>query len=84
MLTNYLPASDLAKILHISRIAVYKKIKDGQIKAVRLGRNFFIDKNNLPEITGQNLGSSQKKIIDRSVNKTVREYGETLKLLGKE
>lgn len=84
MLTQYLSTTQLAKLLNLSRIAVYKKIKSGQIKAVKIGRNFFVKQSRLPQISGQALAAPQKTLIDRSVAKTVKEYGETLKLLGKE
>ena len=75
---------ELAKILGISRIAVFKKIKSGEIKAEKVGRNFIIDKKNLVEILGNTLTEENKREIEKSVKKTVKEYGETLKLLGKE
>lgn len=84
MLTQYTSTSQLAKLLNLSRIAVYKKIKSGEIKAVKIGRNFFVRSADLPEITGQSLGISQKKLIDASVAKTISEYSGTLKLLGQE
>ncbi|HEY4497653.1 MAG TPA: helix-turn-helix domain-containing protein [Candidatus Paceibacterota bacterium] len=76
--------AEVAKLLSISRVAVFKKIKSGEIKAVKIGRNFVIDKNDLPEILGSALGKTRQRIIENVVKKTVREYGETLKLLGKE
>lgn len=79
-----LSTSEVAKILGISRIAVFKKIKSGEIKAKKVGRNFVIDKNDLPEVLGTVLTEKKKQEIEDSVKKTVREYGETLKLLGKE
>lgn len=81
---NFLSTSELAKMLGISRIAVFKKIKKGEIKAIKIGRNFVIDKKNLGGILGNALNSAQKTEIDNAVTRTVREYGETLKLLGKE
>ena len=75
---------ELAKILGISRIAVFKKIKSGEIKAQKAGRNFVISQNDLAEILGNTLSEEKKRDIEKSVKKTVREYGETLKLLGKE
>ena len=36
---EYLSTSEVAKILGISRIAVFKKIKSGEIKAEKKGRN---------------------------------------------
>jgi len=75
--------AEVAKLLGISRIAVFKKIKSGNIKAVKIGRNFIIDKNDLPEVLGSVLGKNHQRSIESAVKKTIREYGETLKLLGK-
>ena len=76
--------AELAGILGISRIAVYKKVKKGQIKAFKIGRTYVIPKENVPCISGRALTQEQKRQIDQAVAKTVREYGETLKLLGRE
>lgn len=76
--------TELAKILGISRIAVFKKIKSGDIKARKIGRNFAVDKKDLPDILGAVLREDRKREIENAVKKTVKEYGETLKLLGKE
>ena len=81
---DFLSTAELAKILGISRIAVFNKIKKGEIKAQKIGRNFIIDKKDLGGILGNALNSAQKMEIDKAVLKTVKEYGETLKLLGKE
>jgi excisionase family DNA binding protein len=76
--------TELAKILGISRVAVFKRIKRGQIKAIRVGRNFVIPKDSLPEVLGQVLSKKNKREIETAVKKTVREYGQTLRLLGNE
>ena len=76
--------AELAKILGISRIAVFKRIKRGQIKAIRVGRNFVIPKDSLPEVLGQVLSKKNKREIETAVKKTIREYGQTLRLLGNE
>jgi excisionase family DNA binding protein len=75
--------TELAKILGISRIAVYKRIKKGQIKAVKYGRDFVIERKDIGDILQKELTEAQKKEIDQAVRKTVKEYGETLKLLGR-
>lgn len=79
-----LTTTEVAKILGISRIAVFKKIKNGQIKAQRVGKNFVISKNTLHEILEEVLSPARKKEIEAAVKKTVKEYGQTLKLLGRE
>ena len=80
--TEFLTTSELAKILGISRIAVYKKIKTGRIKAIKIGKNNVIPKKYIPSIVGKTLSAQEKNIIDAAVRKTVKEYGETLRLLG--
>ena len=84
MANNMLTTSEVAKILGISRIAVFKKIKAGKIKAKRIGRNFVVQRKDLYKILGTILAPSNKLEIESAVKKTVREYGEALKLLGKE
>ena len=81
---EYVTIPELAKILGISRIAVYKKVKKGQIEAIRIGRNYAIPYKYTQNIMGGELTVSEKKGIDTAVKKTVREYGEVLKLLGDE
>ena len=81
---EYLSISQFAKILGVSRIAIYKKIKKGQIEATRIGRSFVIPRKYLTDITGKTLSEKNKKIIDEAVKKTFKEYGEVLKLLGRE
>lgn len=81
---KYISIAELAKILGISRIAVYKKIKKGEIEAVRIGRSFAISEKYAEVILGRALSEKDKKEIDRAVKKTVKEYGEVLRLLGRE
>ena len=79
---RFLSTTELARILNISRVAVYKKIKAGQIKAIRAGRNFVIDRKDLGGILDEGLTNKEKAEISKAVKKTVKEYGETLRLLG--
>jgi excisionase family DNA binding protein len=81
---KFLTTNELALLLCISRQAVFKKIKAGKIKAQKIGRNFLIDRKDLAEIFGTVLTEQQKQEIEKSVDKTIREYGKTLKLLGNE
>jgi excisionase family DNA binding protein len=81
---EFITTTELAKVLGISRIAVFKRIKKGLIKAMRVGRNFVISKDSIPEILGQVLSEKKKREIEAAVKKTVKEYGQTLRLLGKE
>lgn len=78
---RFFSTTELAKILGISRIAVYKKIKKGEIKAIKVGRNFIIDKKELDHILNKELTKKDKQEIEKAVKKVVKEYGETLRLL---
>ncbi|GEM_PF-3334400 len=58
---------ELAKVLGISRIAVFKKVKRGKINAIRIGRNWVVPAEN----------------INHSINKTTpptQEQGKKTKL----
>ena len=82
--SKYYSINEVATILGISRIAVYKKVKKGQIKAMRIGRSFAIPKSELADIEGKALKEEDKEEIKEAVKKTVEEYGEVLRLLGSE
>lgn len=81
---KYISIPAMAKMLGISRIALYKKVKAGKIKALKIGRNYAIPKKYVLSILGKSLNEEDKKEIDSAVRKTVKEYGEVLRLLGKE
>ena len=84
MKNDYLTIPELAKILGISRIAVYNKVRAGQIKAKKIGRMFVIPKNSVPGLSEYEQSKEEKIIIEKAVKKTVKEYGQVLKLLGQE
>lgn len=85
---EYLSIAQAARILKISRIAVYKKVKKGEIEAIRIGRVFAIPKDSIIKrirrIKGHILTEQEKSVIQQAFTKTVSEYGEVLKKLGAE
>lgn len=81
---QYVTIPELAKFLGVSRVTVFKKVKKGEIPAQRIGRNYAISKSFLEGLQGKTVDRLQKGLIERAVKKTVHDYGETLKLLGKE
>lgn len=84
MPTHFLSTSELARILGISRVAVFQKIKLGQIKAKKVGRNYVIDAEDVLGLVGDELTEANKQAIKEAVRKIIADYGETLHLLGKE
>jgi excisionase family DNA binding protein len=81
---RYITIPELARLLGVSRIAIYNRVKKGQIPAIKIGRNYVITDKTMTEILGKKTTEEGKKRIDVAVDRTVREYGEVLKLLGKE
>jgi excisionase family DNA binding protein len=81
---KYITIPELAKHLGISRIAVYRKVKKGQIPARKIGRVYVISCRQVSKILGEELSEPKKRQIDRAVKKIVQEYGEVLKWLGRE
>ena len=81
---KYISIPELAKILGLSRIAVYKQVKSGKIKAMRIGRNYAIPERYLKQILGEELSESQREKIKQAVKRTLSDYGDVIKRLGQE
>ncbi|MBI5622044.1 helix-turn-helix domain-containing protein [Candidatus Falkowbacteria bacterium] len=80
---KYLSTAEVAKMLGLSRVAIFKKIKKGEIPAHKIGRNFVIDQSVIIDLVGRK-GAVNEVSIRLAIKKTVHDYGETLKLLGNE
>ncbi len=81
---KYYSTTEVARILRLSRIAVFQRIKSGRLKAEKVGRNYIISHENLSEALGQVIGEERREAIERAIEKALHEYGGTFKLLGKE
>ena len=81
---EYITIPELAKLLGVSRIAIYNRVKKGQIPATRVGRIYIITDRTIKDILGKEVTTKGKKRIDIAVRKTLQEYGEVLKKLGRE
>ena len=81
---KYMTIPQLAKLLGLSRIEVYRKVKRGKIPAIKIGRNYAISDRDITYILNKEISTKAKKRVDAAVRKTIRDYGELLKLLGKE
>ena len=81
---EYLSIPELARLLGRTRMAVYKKVKKGEIEAIKIGRNYAVPERVIAKILGEKLGNDDKQIIIDVISKTLSEYGEVIKLLAKE
>lgn len=81
---KYITIPELAKIMGVSRIAIYNRVKKGQIPATKIGRNYVITDKTIASLLGKKVSPKGKKQIDAAVHKTIKEYGEVLRQLSKE
>ncbi len=78
---KYITIPRLAELLGVSRISIYKRVKRGQIPAIRIGRNYAITDQTIAQVLGEELSERRKRQIDAAIKKTVEQYGEVLKEL---
>lgn len=81
---NKITIPQLAEMLGISRIAVYKKVRKGQIPARKVGRIYVISDSQVASVLGRGMTTRDKQQITRAVDMTVRQYGLVLKMLAKD
>ncbi len=84
MSKNLYSTAEAAKILRLSRIEVFRKIRAGKIQAEKIGRNYVIPHESLVELLGQTIGPRRKEKIEKAVDQALAEYGETFRKLSKE
>lgn len=84
MTKKYYSTIEIANILRVSRKTVFQWARDEKIEAIKVGRNYIIPHSALLEKLGKDLGIKRKTEIENSVNKALKEYEKTFKLLGKE
>lgn len=75
--------TEAAHILGVTRITIFRWVKEGILPAIRIGRNYFIQKEEVSKRVGK-LSPLHKEIIGRLVERVVADYGETIRMLGKE
>lgn len=80
----FFSTAEIARLLGVSRIAVFQKIKKGDINAKRVGRNYQIPREEVAHLLTGFLAEKRKKEIDASVDRVMREYGDVIRWLGKE
>ncbi len=81
---EFFSLTEVARLLGVSRIAIFKKVKKGQIEALRIGRSWAVPARALEHLLGRSLGERERKEIDAVVRRVVDEYGEVLEKLGRE
>lgn len=80
---KYFSATEVAEIFGISRMHVNRLIRAGKIPAIRIGRNFAIKKSDLG-VYSEQVSDKDKKLVEKSVHRVFKEYGDVIKKLGEE
>jgi excisionase family DNA binding protein len=81
---RYLSIPEVASLLGMSRVAVYRKVRAGEIRAIRIGRTYGIPRSYVSNLLGEDIDRARKLEIRRAVKRAVREYGDLLRKLGRE
>ena len=77
---------EVAKLLKISRVAVFQKIKNGVVKAEKVGRNYLIPREEIEQYLdgSKKLTEEEKVEVKRAVDRAIKEYGQAIRMLGRE
>ena len=81
---KYISVRELAELLGVSRIAVYKRVKKGQIPATKIGKTYVITDQTVMQVLGKAPTDRGKREIEIAVRKTVQDYGDVLAKLSRE
>jgi len=84
MIKEYYSTTETANIFRVSRKTVFMWIKNGKMKATKVGRNYVVPHSSIVEKLGKTLGTEKKVEIEGSINKAIEDYEQTFRLLGKE
>ena len=81
---KYISIPDLAKMLGVSRITVYNRVRRGEIEAEKVGRTYVITDQTVNSLLSEEPTTKEKKQIEAAVKRTVKEYGDVLRKLAAE
>ena len=80
---DLISVAQAAELMGISRMHVIRKIKKGEIEAIKVGRAYVIDRNQLGGIF-RRISDSERGQVRKAVKKVLHEYGDAIKKLGTE
>lgn len=84
MTKEYYSTMEAANIFRVSRKTVFQWARDGKIKATKVGKNYVIPHSAILEKLGKTIGAEKKVEIEKAINKALKDYGKTFRMLGKE
>ena len=78
---TFYSAQEAADLLGISKVALINQIRAGKLKASKAGHAYIIAHDDLPLVSEKEVSPGQTEEIEKAVAKTIKDYGETLRLL---
>ena len=81
---EYYSTTEAANIFKVSRKTIFIWIKNGKMKAEKVGRNFVIPHSSIIEKLGKELGTEKKAEIEKTIDRAIKTYEQTFRKLGKE
>jgi excisionase family DNA binding protein len=78
---EFYTTSEIGKIMGLSRSQIFRKIKKREIPAKKVGRFNLVPRSYVDALLGK-LEQDDQRQIQSAINKTIREYGEVIKMLG--
>ena len=74
MRKDYYSAPEAANIFKVSRMAIVRWIKKGDLKATKVGRNYIIPHSSIVEKLGETIGEEKKADIEKTIDRALKEY----------
>lgn len=78
---EFYTTTELGKIMGLSRSQIFRKIKNKEIPSEKIGRINLVPRFYVDSLLGQ-LEKDDQRRIQSAIDKTIREYGEVIKMLG--
>ena len=83
---DFYTTSEIGELMNITRVTIFRWIKEGKLKAIKPGRDYIIPYSSLPptlQVAIQNKFDSEDQNdeteIQEAVAKVVEEYGKSPK-----
>ena len=83
---DFYTTTEIADLMNVTRVTIFRWIKEGKLKAIKPGRDYIIPYSSLPptlQVAIQNKFDSEDQDdeteIREAVKKVVKEYGATPK-----
>ena len=83
---DFFSAPEVAKLLKLSRMTIVNQIRAGKIKAQKVGKTYMIPRGEIEQYLGtsKKLTEKEKLEVKKVVDRAIKEYGEAIRMLGRE